>query len=138
MQEFFGNTVLPAVMAFVNTKAIRAVKDGLVYSIPLIIVGAVYLLLFQLPVQALADMVTATGLVPALRQGYTSSFQIVALIAALGIAYQWAKNDGYEPLSAGIISIALFLIFIPSTVTDRKSTRLNSSHRIASRMPSSA
>ncbi len=117
MQEFFGNTVLPAVMWFVNTKPIRAIKDGLVYSMPLIIVGAVYLLLFQLPVQSLADMVTATGFVPALRQGYTSSFQIVALIAALGIAYQWAKNDGYEPLSAGIIAIALFLIFIPSTVS---------------------
>ncbi len=117
MQEFFGNTVLPAVMWFVNTKPIRAIKDGLVYSIPLITVAAVSLLLFQLPVQSLADMVTATGFVPALRQGYTSSFQIVALIAALGIAYQWAKNDGYEPLSAGIIAIALFLIFIPSTVS---------------------
>ena len=67
MQEFFGNKVLPAVMWFVNTKPIRAVKDGLVYSMPLIIVGAVYLLLFQLPVQSLADMVTATGFVPALR-----------------------------------------------------------------------
>ena len=116
MQEFFGNTVLPAVMAFVNTKAIRAIKDGLVYSMPLIIVGAVYLLLFQLPIQALADAVTATGLVPALKQGYTSTFQIVALIAALGIGYQWAKNDGWEPLSSGIIAIALFLIFVPSTV----------------------
>jgi len=67
MQEFIGNTILPAVMAFVNTKPVRAIKDGLVYSMPLIIVGAVYLLLFQLPVQSLADMVTATGLVPALR-----------------------------------------------------------------------
>ncbi len=103
-------------MAFENTRAIRAVKDGLVYSMPLIIVGAVYLLLFQLPVQSLADAVEATGIVPALRQGYTSSFQIVSLIAALGIAYQWAKNEGWEPLSAGIIAIALFLIMVPSSV----------------------
>lgn len=117
MQNFIQNTVLPAVMAFVNTRAIRAVKDGLVYSMPLIIVGAVYLLLFQLPVESLARMVEATGIVPALRQGYTSSFQIVSLIAALGIAYQWAKNEGWEPLSAGIIAIALFLIMVPSNVT---------------------
>ncbi len=116
MQEFFQNKVLPAIMGFVNTKAIRAIKDGLVYSMPLIIVGAVYLLLFQLPIESLANLVTASGAVPYLSHGYTSTFQIIALIAALGIAYQWAKNDGWEPLSAGIIAIAAFLILIPTNV----------------------
>ena len=116
MQEFFQNTILPAVMKFVNTRGIRAIKDGLVYSMPLIIVGAVYLLLFQLPVQALADMVTASGAVPYLAHAYTSTFQITGLIAALGVAYQWAKNEGLEPISAGIISIAVFLILIPDYV----------------------
>jgi len=116
MGEFFQNTILPKVMWFVNTKAIRAIKDGMVYSMPLIIVGAVFLLLFQLPVEALANAITASGLVPYLAHGYTSTFQITALIAALGIAYQWAKNEGLEPISAGIISIAVFLILIPDYV----------------------
>ena len=116
MQEFFQNTILPAVMKFVNTKAIRAIKDGMVYSTPLIIVGAVYLLLFQLPIESLANLVTNSGLVPFLSHGYTSTFQITALISAIGIAYQWAKNDGFEPLSAGIISAAAFLILIPDVV----------------------
>ena len=116
MQEFFQNQILPKVMWFVNTKAIRAIKDGMVYSMPLIIVGAVYLLLFQLPVESLANAVTASGLVPYLAHGYTSTFQITALIAALGIGYQWAKNEGLEPISCGIISIAVFLILIPDYV----------------------
>ena len=96
MQEFFQNQILPKVMWFVNTKAIRAIKDGMVYSMPLIIVGAVYLLLFQLPVESLANAVTASGLV--------------------GIAYQWAKNEGLEPISSGIIAIGVFLILIPDYV----------------------
>ena len=116
MSEFFQTTVMPAIMAFVNTRGIRAIKDGMVYSMPLIIVGAVYLLLFQLPIEALANAVTASGLVPYLAHGYTSTFQITALIAAIGIAYQWAKNDGWEPLSAGIISAATFLILVPDYV----------------------
>ena len=116
MSEFFQSTVMPAIMAFVNTRGIRAIKDGMVYSMPLIIVGAVYLLLFQLPIEALANAVTASGLVPYLAHGYTSTFQITALIAAIGIAYQWAKNDGWEPLSAGIISAATFLILVPDYV----------------------
>jgi len=116
MQEFFQNTILPAVMKFVNTRGIRAIKDGLVYSMPLIIVGAVYLLLFQLPVESLANFVTSTGAVPFLAHGYTSTFQITAVIAALGVAYQWAKNEGLEPFSAAIISLAVFLILIPDYI----------------------
>ncbi len=116
MQEFFQNTILPAVMKFVNTRGIRAVKDGLVYSMPLIIVGAVYLLLFQLPVEALAKFVEGLGVVPYLSHGYTSSFAITGMIAALGVAYQWAKNEGLEPFSAAIISLSVFLIFIPDYI----------------------
>ena len=116
MQEFFQSKVMPAIMGFVNTKAIRAIKDGMVYSMPLIIIGAVFLLLFQLPIEALATMVTNSGAVPFLAHGYTSTFQITALITAIAIAYQWAKNDGWEPLSAGIIACGVFLILIPDVI----------------------
>ena len=116
MQEWFQNKGMPAIMAFVNTKAIRAIKDGMVYSMPLIIVGAVFLLLFQLPIEALANAVTASGAVPFLAHGYTSTFQITALITSMAIAYQWAKNDGWEPFSAAVIACAVFLILIPDYV----------------------
>ena len=68
MGDWFQANVLPKVMWFVNTKAIRAIKDGMVYSMPLIIVGAVFLLLFQLPVEALANAVNASGMVPYLSE----------------------------------------------------------------------
>ena len=116
MGDFIQNTILPAFMKFVNTKAVRAIKDGMMFSMPLIIVGAVYLLLFQLPIEAAANFVTSLGIVPFLSHGYTSTFQMTALVTALGVAYTWAKNDGFEPLSAAIISLAVFLILIPDYV----------------------
>jgi len=116
MGEFIQNTILPAFMKFVNTRGVRAIKDGMMYSMPLIIVGAVYLLLFQLPIEAAANFITSLGIVPFLAQGYTSSFQIVGMVASVAVAYTWAKNEGFEPLSAGVISLAAFLIIIPSTV----------------------
>lgn len=103
-------------MKFVNTKAVRAIKDGMMFSMPLIIVGAIYLLLFQLPIEAAANFVTSLGVVPFLSHGYTSTFAITAVITALGVAYTWAKNDGYEPMSAAVISLAVFLILIPDYV----------------------
>ena len=116
MGDFIQNTILPAFMKFVNTKAVRAVKDGMMFSMPLIIVGAVYLLLFQLPIEAAANFVTNLGVVPFLSHGYTSTFQMTALVTAIGVGYTWAKNDGFEPLSAAIISLAVFLILIPDYV----------------------
>lgn len=103
-------------MKFVNTRGVRAIKDGMMFSMPLIIVGAVYLLLFQLPLESAANFVTSLGVVPYLAHGYTSTFQITALVTSVGVAYTWAKNEGFEPLSAGIISMASFLILIPDYV----------------------
>ena len=116
MGDFLQNKVLPLFMRFVNTRGVRAIKDGMMFTMPLIIVGAVYLLLFQLPIEAAASFVTnlGSGLVQnALSHGYTSTFQIIAPVAAVGVGYTWAKNEGWEPLSAGIISLAAFLILIP-------------------------
>ncbi|MBO7674626.1 MAG: PTS sugar transporter subunit IIC [Atopobiaceae bacterium] len=116
MGDFIQSTILPAFMKFVNTRGVRAIKDGMMFSMPLIIVGAVYLLLFQLPIESAANFVTSLGIVPYLSHGYTSTFQMTALITAIGVGYTWAKNEGHEPLSAGVISIAVFLILIPDYV----------------------
>ena len=106
-------------MRFVNTRGVRAIKDGMMFTMPLIIVGAVYLLLFQLPIEAAANFVASLGngaVVNYLSHGYTSTFQIIAMVCAVGVGYTWAKNDGWEPLSAGVISLAAFLILIPDYV----------------------
>ena len=116
MGDFIQNNILPAFMKFVNTRGVRAIKDGMMFTMPLIIVGAVYLLLFQLPIEAAANFITSLGIVPFLSHGYTSTFQIIAMVCAVGVGYTWAKNDGWEPLSAGVISLAVFLIFIPDYV----------------------
>lgn len=116
MGELIQNTVLPAFMRFVNTRGVRAIKDGMMFSMPAIMVGAVFLLLFQLPVPEAQDFVASLGVVPFLTHGYTSTFQITALITAVGIAYTWAKNDGWEPLSSGIIGMCAFLILIPDVI----------------------
>lgn len=115
MGDFIQSTILPAFMRFVNTRGVRAIKDGMMYSMPLIIVGAVYLLLFQLPIEAAANFITSLGIVPFLAHGYTSTFQMTAVVAAIAVGYTWAKNEGFEPLSAGVISLAVFLVLIPDT-----------------------
>lgn len=116
MGDFVQGTILPAFMRFVNTKAVRAVKDGMMFTMPLIIVGALYLLLCNLPIPGAPEYVISLGIVPFLSHGSNCTFAITAVVTAIGVGYTWAKNDGYEPLSAAIISLAVFLILIPDSI----------------------
>lgn len=118
MKNFFNEKMMPAVMTFVNSKAIRALKDGLMFSMPLLIVGTIFLLLANIPIPSIAQVVTDTGLVDILSQAYGATFNLMAMIAAMGITYTYTKNEGYEPFGAAVISLACFILLQPATVTN--------------------
>ncbi|MBE6089661.1 MAG: PTS sugar transporter subunit IIC [Clostridium beijerinckii] len=118
-----GNTlnekVIPVVMKFVNLKGVIALKDGILFTLPFIMVGSVFLLLAQIPYQPFNDWMASQlgpGWTEPLFQAYGATFSIIAFIAAIGIAYTYAKNEGHEPLSAGIISFVVFLLTTNSYV----------------------
>ena len=68
MQEFFTNKVIPLVMRFVTLKGVVALKDGLLYSMPLTIVGSIFLLLANFPIQAVVDWLDSMGWIDPLNQ----------------------------------------------------------------------
>ena len=122
-----NENVLPAVMKFVNLKGVVALKDGLLYTLPLTLIGSVFLLLSSLPSETLNVWLANTlgeGWTDPLLQAYGSSFNIIALIAVVGIAYTYAKNEGYEPLSAGVIGFVSFLITIEGFVVTEDGTKV--------------
>ncbi|MBC2482884.1 PTS sugar transporter subunit IIC, partial [Clostridium saccharobutylicum] len=43
----------------------------------------------------------------------------IALVATIGIAYTYAKNEGHEPLSAGVISFVVFVLTTSSSVVTK-------------------
>ena len=42
--NFINSKIMPPVMKFVNTKAITALQYGMVYSLPFIIIGSIFLI----------------------------------------------------------------------------------------------
>ncbi|WP_304677130.1 PTS sugar transporter subunit IIC [uncultured Lactobacillus sp.] len=115
MKNFVNKYILPPVMKFVNTKAIQALRDGMLLSLPFIMVGSVFLLLASFPVPAAADWMNKTGLTHFWNQAYGASFGIVAIFAVVGIAYTWAKNEHVDPLPAGMTAFVGFLIIMNPT-----------------------
>ena len=122
MKEFLNDKIIPKIMAFINTRPISALKDGLLYAMPMMIIGSVFLLLAFFPYQPIADWFAAVGLTPVLTQVYESTFNLMALIAAVGIAYTYVKNENFPGLPAGVISLCSFVLIQPSAVTTEGGT----------------
>ena len=116
MQEFFNNKVIPAIMKFVSLKGVVALKDGLLYTMPLTIVGSVFLLLANFPVPAVVNWFDSMGWIDPLNQAYGATFNIIALIGVIGIAYKYVKNEGYEGLNAGVLAAVTFILTTDSFV----------------------
>lgn len=125
MNDFITEKPLPAILNFVNTKPLTALKDGVLFTLPLTIIGSVFLLLANIPYQPAADFIVEHGWKDPLLQGYGATFAIIALVACIGIAYSYVKSAGYEPLSAGIIALVVFVLTTNSYIITEEGTRVD-------------
>jgi cellobiose PTS system EIIC component len=66
MNNFIQNKIMPPMMKFLNTRAVTAIKNGMIYPIPFIIIGSVFLILGQLPFQAGQDFMNKNQIGPTL------------------------------------------------------------------------
>lgn len=113
MQNFLNDKVLPRVMDFVTSKPISAIKDGMIATISLTLVGSIFLLLANFPYAPIREFFIETGVQPHMTQVFRASFNVLAVVAAFAIAFQYAKHAGKDGLGAGILSIVVFFILIP-------------------------
>lgn len=108
--NFVNSKIMPPVMKFVNTKAITALQNGMVYSLPFIIIGSIFLILGNIPIPAVSNAINASGWGAVFAQANNTTFQMMGLWAAIGIAYVYVKNENFEPLAPGLTSAAAFLM----------------------------
>ena len=117
MNQYLSEKVIPKIIKFINTKGVQSIKNGMVYSMPLLIIGSIFLILSNFPVQAVVDVLEQTGIKEVMDQAYGATFNISAMIAVIGISYTYIKLEGQEPLSGAMIALATFLLLMPSHLT---------------------
>lgn len=118
MKNFVQEKVLPVVMRIVNAKPLLALKDGILYAIPLLIIGSVFLLLENFPYQPVVDFFTNAGMIGAMDQAVNCSFSMMSMVAVFAITYTYVKNEGFIPLPASFIALSCFLILQPGYLTN--------------------
>lgn len=117
MNNFINEKLLPPVMKFVNTKAVTAIKNGMLYPIPFIVIGAIFLILGQFPIQSVQDYLNNIGVGPVLMQASNASFGIMSLFAVFGITYSWVHDEGYDAAPAGLLAVVVDILLQPDTIT---------------------
>jgi PTS system cellobiose-specific IIC component len=113
------NWLLGKVLQIVNSKPIVAIKEGFMLTMPLTIVGSVFLLFAFVPISGydafMAGLFGAEWKAP-LFQVVGATFDILALVGGFGVAYTYVKYEGFPGANAGVLSIVCMLILLPTFV----------------------
>lgn len=116
MNQFLEEKIMPAAGRVAGQRHLLALRDGIILTMPLIIIGSVFLILANLPIPGYNEFMAGIfGDQWATKLSYPVgvTFDLMALIAAFGIAYRLAEKYNVDALSAAAISVAAFLLATP-------------------------
>ncbi|MEG0578096.1 MAG: PTS transporter subunit EIIC, partial [Bacilli bacterium] len=95
-----------------------AIRDGIVISMPLVIIGSIFLIFSNLPIPGYSEFLSSYGnLGQWFNKIVDGSFGAMGLVASFSIAYSLAKHYNIDGISTGVISLSSFLIVTPNLVS---------------------
>lgn len=116
LTNFMEQHLMPLSQKLSANKYLVALRDGLMLSMPLLIIGAVAIIIGDFPVQGFHDfMASIVGDV-----WYSwcwdmvnpATMGLVALFAVIGVAHSLASEEDVEPLPAVAISISAYFLLL--------------------------
>ncbi|WP_462413376.1 PTS cellobiose transporter subunit IIC [Neobacillus sp. Marseille-QA0830] len=114
--EILEEKVMPVAARIAGQKHLQALRDGIILTMPLIIIGSIFLILGFIPIDGYPEFMARTfgdQWSTKLLYPVSASFDIMALIAGFGIAYRLAEHYKVDALNAGAISVAAFILATP-------------------------
>ncbi len=110
--------LIPVMTKLSEQRHLRAVRDGIISTIPLIVVGSFFLIIAFPPVPALAALVkpyTTEILLP-----FRLTMGLMAFYATHSIGYHLARSYKLDGVAGGILALAAFLLTsMPVTLEGR-------------------
>ncbi|RKL62149.1 PTS sugar transporter subunit IIC [Thermoanaerobacteraceae bacterium SP2] len=116
LQNIVERWISPLAVKFASNRYIMAIKDGMISSLPIMIVGSFFTIIAKFPYQPYLNWLKTTGFDKLLSIPISTTLNILAIIVAFFTAYSFAKNDGIDAISAGILSVVSFLIITPLNI----------------------
>ena len=118
--SFLEKYFMPFAGKLAGQRHLNALKDGIILTMPLIIIGSFFLILGFIPITGYPEFMAGIfgdEWLTKLLYPYNATFNMMGLIAAFGIAYRLAERYGIDAITAGAISLCAFLLATPFTVS---------------------
>ena len=81
-----------------NQRHLKAIREGFMMAMPLILVGSLFLILISWPQEAFTNWLNSVGLLSILTTMNQSTVAIISLVACFGIAYRLSEGYGTDGL----------------------------------------
>ncbi|OQP04122.1 PTS cellobiose transporter subunit IIC [Geobacillus sp. 44B] len=111
--------IMPVAGRIAEQRHLQAIRDGIILSMPLLIIGSLFLILGYLPIPGYNEFMAnwfGDHWLEKLLYPVGATFDIMALVVSFGVAYRLAEKYKVDALSAGAISLAAFLLATPYKV----------------------
>ena len=112
MKEWLDRAFLPMVTSVVNLRPLTSLRNGMTYTIPIIIVGSLFFLFAHFPVDYIARWIDKTGFSMYFTQVYQATFDVIAFWIVFAIAYAYAKEENIDRLPVGMTALSAYLLLI--------------------------
>ncbi|MEB7428773.1 PTS transporter subunit EIIC [Enterococcus lactis] len=112
MKEWLDRAFLPMITSVVNLRPLTALRNGMTYTIPIIIAGSLFFLFAHFPVDYIAQWIDKTGFSMYFTQVYQAMFDVIAFWIVFAIAYAYAKEENIDRLPVGMTALSAYLLLI--------------------------
>lgn len=116
--ENISNMLLKVASKIQGNKYVSAVSNGLLSTMPLMMVGAIGSIINSLDIPAYQEFLETSGLKKITVLPNEIGTNLFALFAVFSIGYRFARLEKKDGLTAGIISLMAFLFITPLSFND--------------------
>lgn len=119
MLKKLENILMPLAEKIGRNKYLMSIRDGFLISTPLLIVGSFFLLIANFPIPGWNDFFTnilGEGWDGFLAKPVSATFDIMAVLAVIGIAYSFSEKMKVDKLFGAATALVSWLILMPYKV----------------------
>ena len=114
--------LMPVAKVISSNKYLIAIRDGFLVSMPLLVIGSMFMLVSNFPVQPWIDFLKSTTFHGSSIASYFSNvtnatFSIMAIFAVMGIGYNYAKQEKVSPIFGAASALVSWFILMPFTTS---------------------
>lgn len=113
LESFLNKFIAPVAKWMNNNIFFSSLAEAFMRITPITLGGAIVLLIGNFPIKAWTDFLSKIGFSLSFTAAQNATMNCLALFVVFNFAYVYAKKSNFDPLPAGLLSVAAFFTLMP-------------------------